>query len=114
MFGVHLTELVKAGCNRNGVDLCVERARRAVLLQTLSRVPHLALWLSFRQANLYESSRRSDWDFWRRSLVCVPGNRRAQTSHHMDEEREEGQLPALRGNAAIGTPLCSRPGLATR
>lgn len=57
-------------------------------------------WFGYfsRQANVYESSWRSDWDFWRSGVLCVSGNRRAQTSYHMDEEGEESQFSAVWGN----------------
>lgn len=57
-------------------------------------------WFGYfsRQANVYESSWRSDWDFWRSGLFCVSGNRRAQTSYHVDEEGEESQFSAVWGN----------------
>lgn len=55
------------------------------------------LYLFLRHAQLHQVPRGSNRDFGRSGVVRMPGGGWAQTSHHLDEEGEESQLPALWG-----------------
>lgn len=51
--------------------------------------------LSVRHAQLHQVPRRSDGNFRRSGIICMPGSGRPQTSHHLDEEGEESQFSTL-------------------
>lgn len=63
----------------------------------------VSLSLSPSHAHLYQVPSGPDRDFRRRGIISMPGGGGAQTSHHLDEDGEEGQLPALWGRT------CCRP-----
>lgn len=58
-------------------------------------------------AAVHQSSRRPNWGLRGRGLIRVPSNRRPQAEGELEQERQEGQLPAHRG----GSNRHSNPGL---
>lgn len=66
---------------------------RLVSLASLTPTPLLSV--SFRLAKFCQVSRGPDRHLRRSRLICVPGHRGTQTQDHLDEERQESQLPAL-------------------
>lgn len=50
---------------------------------------------SFRLASFRQIPRGPNRHLGRSRVICVPGHRGAQTQNHLDEERQESQLPAL-------------------
>lgn len=60
---------------------------------------------SFRLAKFRQIPRGPNRHLGRSRVICVPGHRGAQTQNHLDEERQESQLPALWGKHSCVTVL---------
>lgn len=56
-----------------------------------------------RLAKFRQIPRGPDRYLGRSCIVCLPGHRGAQTQDHLDEERQESQLPALWGEHSCVT-----------
>lgn len=65
-----------------------------ILISFLNSLQPLSLIL-LRFAKFYQNPRGPDRHLGGSCIICVPGQWGAQTQDHLDEERQESQLPAL-------------------
>lgn len=72
------------------------------LLLSIHAFPSLLLFFP-RFAKFCQIPGGPDGHLGRSRVICVPGHRGAQTQNHLDEERQESQLPALWGEHSCVT-----------
>lgn len=67
----------------------------------------LSLSLSLSSPKVHQDSHRPDRSVGGRGIICVPGHWQSQTGCLLEQEGQEGQLPAYRGgchSAQLLTP----------
>ena len=53
--------------------------------------------LSLSSPEVHQDSHRPDWSVRGCGVICVPGHRQPQARRVLEQEGQEGQLPAYRG-----------------
>lgn len=56
-----------------------------------------SLFLSLSSSKIHQDSHRPDWSVRGCGIICVPGHWQSQAGSLLEQEGQEGQLPAYRG-----------------